>query len=183
MAPFIGTILEWPLSYTPINWAFCNGQLLFINSHQSLYSLLGTTYGGDGRRTFGLPNLVGRVPVGAGRNPIQNLGDTAGSESVTLGVNNIPPHSHALNCNNEATSGDSNNPDNAYPGVGLATGSGPTASPINTNWASSLPAGGAAMMNIATIVESGGGLPHNNFQPSLGLNYIIALTGPYPSRN
>lgn len=180
---FLGTILLWPITFAPRNWAFCDGQLLRIDQHQDLFSLLGTTYGGDGRRDFALPNLRGRVPVGIGGNAIPNLGNTAGSENVTLQISQMPGHSHALNCNNVAGSGDSNNPENSFPGVGQTSGSGPAAAPLNTNWAGSRPSGVTTTMNPDTIALTGGSQPHENMQPSVGLNYIICLQGIFPSRN
>ncbi len=180
---FLGTILLWPISFAPRGWAFCDGQLLEIRNNPNLYSLIGTTYGGDGRTTFALPNLRGRVPVGIGSNTLPRLGNVTGSETVTLQINEMPSHTHVVHCNNEVGSGSSNNPENHFPGVGLTTGSGPTAAPINTNWASTLPENGSATMNVNTIEQTGGGLAHDNMQPSLGMNYIIALVGIYPARN
>ncbi len=183
MEVFLGTILLWPINFAPRNWAFCHGQLLLTRENPALFGLLGITYGGDGRQTFGLPDLRGRVPVGIGSSAVPRLGVARGSETVTLGINEIPGHSHAVNCNNEADSGDSNNPSNNFPGVGQLSGSGPTATPLNMNWASALPPNGGSTMNINTIEQTGGGLPHDNMQPSLGLNFIIALVGIRPSRN
>ena len=96
--PFLGEIRIFPLNFAPRGWAACDGQLLPINVNTALFSILGTTFGGDGKITFGLPNLQGKIPLGAGAGPgltPRNLGESAGTESVTLSLNQLPPHSHA----------------------------------------------------------------------------------------
>ena len=102
MQAFLSTILVWPPNFAPNGWALCAGQLMSISQNTALFSLLGTTYGGDGITTFGLPNLQGRVPVGAGQGSglsLYNLGDNGGVESVTLGINTMPQHSHSATQN------------------------------------------------------------------------------------
>jgi len=173
--PFIGEIVMFGGNFAPRNWAFCNGQLLSISSHTALFSILGTTYGGDGRTTFGLPDLRGRVAMHPGNGPgLSNyrLGQQGGRETEQLTTNQIPSHSHAANC--VAPAGNSNDAVNNYwaddAGVSSGTyhtGGGATLSPMNSN----------------AIGHAGGGQAHNNVQPFQCVNYIIALMGIYPSRN
>jgi microcystin-dependent protein len=169
MDPILGTIILFGGTFEPKGWAFCNGQLLSIAENSALYSLLGTTYGGDGITSFALPDLRGRVPVHAGkaagltpRSPGQSFGD----ERVTLGPTQVPSHSHDLIAAN--VPGDTNLPAGAL----LAR------SEIYADAASV-----TVPLNALSISPSGGGQPHDNMQPSLCINYIIAVDGVYPSRN
>jgi len=173
MDPFIGTITLFGFNFAPRGWAKCEGQLLSIAQNQALFSLLGTTYGGDGRTTFALPDLRGRTPLGSGQGPgleQYEQGTTGGAETVTLQQNQMPAHSHSLNANSAA---------------------GNTASPTNAIFASTgavdreYHAGGVAntAMSGQIIGPSGGSQAHENRQPYLVLNYCIALEGIYPSRN
>lgn len=170
MEPFIGQIIMFGGNFAPRGWALCDGQLLAISSHSALFSILGTTYGGDGVSTFGLPDLRGRVAVHAGTGPgltPRPLGQKSGAETVTLTTNQIPSHNHSL----EGSRGtaDSNNPTNNYLGV--------PSSPIYENNPPNVTMGGASIAN------TGGGQSHNNMQPFQVVNFIIALEGIYPSRN
>lgn len=164
--PFIGEIQLFAFNFAPRGWATCDGQILSIAQNTALFSLLGTTFGGDGRTTFALPNLRGRVPVHTG--PLIDLGQAAGSESVTLTVNEIPAHTHSLNAV-------------AAPGSQTAA--------VN-NFPAQLPAGrtifssnGGAAMNPAAIASAGGNQAHENRQPFLVVNFCIALQGIFPTRN
>jgi len=166
--PFLAEIKIISFNFAPKGWAFCNGQLLPINQNQALFSILGTTYGGDGMRTFGLPNLQGRMPVYVGNGIF--LGQAGGEQSVTLNSTQIPSHSHAL-----------------YATSTLATSASPAG-----NLLAAKPRGGRNIyappadetaLNSSTIAAVGGTQPHNNMQPYLTLNFVIALQGIFPTRN
>lgn len=162
--PFIGEIKVISFNFPPKGWAFCNGQLLQINQNQALFSILGTTYGGDGRTTFALPNFQSRMPIHTGQQ--FTLGQTGGETAHTLTVNEMPAHNH--------------------PAMGAPTANG--SSPNGTVWA---PADGAlefyptpnTIMSPGAVANTGGSQPHNNEAPYLVLNFVIALTGIFPSRN
>jgi microcystin-dependent protein len=169
--PFLGEIRIFGLNFEPHGWAACNGRLLPINQYQALFSILGTTYGGDGRTTFALPNLQGRIPLGAGTGPgltPRDLGASGGTEAVTLALNQLPSHNHAAKCN---------------------SANGNQYGPANHYWAQD--AGGAkeynasstGQMSAGAIGPAGGGQPHSNLQPYRVVNYCIALTGIFPSRS
>lgn len=163
--PFIGEVKIISWNFPPKGWAFCNGQLLPINQNQALFSILGTTYGGDGRTTFGLPNLQGRMPVHTG-NGI-TLGELGGETAHTLNISELPAHNHI-------PVGSTTNP----PTVPAATGnlwSADNAKPFA--------ASANVSMNPACITPSGGSQPHENMSPYLVLNFIIALQGIFPSQN
>ncbi len=182
MNPTIAEVRLFAGNFAPRAWAFCEGQLLAISSNDALFSILGTTYGGDGRTTFGLPDLRGRAPIGQGTGaglPHYNLGQRTGTATELLNITQMPPHNHHLNCNNDSNLGDENSPQNHFFGTGPLTGSGPTAGPENTRYAATA----NAQMNSLAISTVGGGQSHNNMQPSLALHYIICLFGVYPSRN
>ncbi|MBN7816489.1 phage tail protein [Algoriphagus pacificus] len=181
MTPFIGQIELFGFNFPPRGWATCSGQLLPISSYTALFSLLGTTYGGDGRTTFALPDLQGRVAIGQGNGPgltPRAMGQKFGQENHTLTTQEIPSHSHSLNGNN--ANGTSNNPTgNVLAGNTVIPERG--ADPIPANgYGSSAP---NVQMSPSSIGNSGGNLSHNNMQPMLVLNYCIALEGIYPSRN
>jgi microcystin-dependent protein len=162
--PFIGSITLFAGNFAPRGWAFCNGQLLPINQNTALFSLLGTTYGGNGMTTFALPDLRGRVPTHAGQGPglsPYTLGESAGSESVTLTAAQMPAHNHAQPATN-AEQGTSR-PGNAVPAKG------------------GVYAGASDGSAMAPSSAAGGGLPHDNRAPYLALNFIIALQGIYPA--
>jgi microcystin-dependent protein len=168
--PFIGEIRPFGFNFAPVGWAQCNGQLLPIAQNTALFSILGTTYGGDGRTTFALPNLQGIVAMGAGQGPglsLRDLGETGGSETVTLTTQQIPPHNHPANCN---------------------AGNGNRLSPVGNFWAQdvggSMEYGNAGPLQMAAgAVGNVGGDPHNNLQPYQVLNYCIALQGIFPPRS
>jgi microcystin-dependent protein len=168
--PFVGEIRMFAGSFAPQGWAFCDGQLLAVSQNDALFSLLGTVYGGDGRTTFGLPDLRGRIPIHAGNGPglsPQRLGSRAGTENVTLTVQQLPSHSHTW----QATSGA---PQNSSPAnAALAK---PTASIFQGTLAN------LQTMNSQMIVPTGGSGSHTNLMPFLCVNFIIALFGIYPSR-
>ena len=164
-SPFIGELRLFGLNFAVRGWALCDGQLLPINSNTALFSLLGTTYGGDGRTTFALPDLRGRVPVhpgtGPGLSPVR-LGERGGNQTTTLSVLNMPPHTHPVR---GATGGQtSNRPTNAYQAAG------------NSYSTSSDTA-------MAPTDSVGSGQSFENRQPFLGVNYQIALVGVFPSRS
>jgi microcystin-dependent protein len=168
--PFIGEIKLIGFNFAPHGWAFCSGQILPINQNQALFALLGTTYGGNGQTTFALPDLRGRVALHTGQGPglsSYNLGQQAGSEGVTLTVNEIPAHTHVAAAGTGV--GDQNDPSNNIAVAPMAVGNVFGASHETTS---------------STLVgTTGSGQPHNNVMPSIGLNYIIALLGIFPSRN
>ncbi len=161
MEPFLGQLMLVPYNFAPRNWAFCEGQLLPISQYSALFSLLGTNFGGDGRTTFGLPDLRGRVALGAGQGPgLSNyvLGEKAGQEQVTLLASQIPAHAHAASTQSASES----NP----------TANVPAFVPIYSKTAD------------AALAPSGGQSgAHENRQPFLVLNYVIALQGIFPSRS
>ena len=184
MEPFLGQVVLFAGNYAPRNWMYCNGQILSIMQYQALYSLLGVNYGGDGRVTFALPDLRGRVPVGFGQGPgltDRQLGQHAGSEYNLLNTLNLPAHNHtgslhvsSANATQSAATVDSTI---ATPGVLSGRTFSPTEG-FNT-------AAPNTTMNSASVTTNftGGNQPVNNMQPSLAVNYIICVEGYYPSRN
>ncbi|MCG8416404.1 MAG: tail fiber protein [Proteobacteria bacterium] len=168
--PFIAEIRIFAGNFAPRGWAFCNGQLLPVAQNTALFSLIGTTYGGDGRTTMALPDLQGRAPMHPGRGPgltSRRVGEKGGSETVTLSESQSPSHSHAI----AASPGPGNRPGPAGNTLARAIG----ATPYGT--AESL-----VDMAETSVLSTGGSQPHNNLQPFLSINYIIALVGLYPSR-
>jgi len=169
--PYIGEIRLFAGNFAPAGWAFCQGQLMSIAENDALFSLIGTTYGGDGQQTFGLPDLRGRVPVHQGSGPglsTRTIGELAGTETVTLTSANLPVHSHAL----LATS--------APASAAAGPAGGVLASASVKVYGSGAP---GTPLAAAAIAASGGGLPHQNMAPFLALNYIISLFGIYPQQN
>ena len=162
--PFLGEIKIISWNFPPKGWTFCNGQLLPINQNQALFSILGTTYGGDGRQTFGLPNLQGRTPVHVG-NGIA-LGELGGETSHTLNISELPAHNHVPVAS-------SNSPSDASPDGNL------WATDVNKPYFPT-PNG---TMNPVCILAVGGNQPHENMSPYLVLNFVIALQGIFPSPN
>ena len=168
MDPFLGEIKICGFNFPPRGWALCNGQLLPINQNQALFSLLGTTYGGDGRTTFGLPDLRGRVPIHF--NQGFPLGSKGGSETVTLTIAQMPAHNHLIMDNNGSAN-------TIHPGGAvLATAAN------NVSLYASSPGGGQAL-NANSLLPYGSSQPHTNLEPYLTLNFIIALQGIYPTRS
>ena len=168
--PFLGEIRFFAGNYAPRGWAFCDGQLLPVSQYSALFSILGTTYGGDGRTTFALPDMRGRSPLhsGSGAGPglsPHRLGDKSGSETNTLNVNQLPSHNHTLN--GSSASATSNVPTSRV----VASANIYSSDAPNTT------------MDAASIGQTGGSQPVNNMQPYLGLSCIIALQGIFPSRN
>ena len=173
MEPFIGEIKLFAGNFAPRGFAFCSGQLLAISQNQALFSILGTTYGGDGRTTFGLPDLRGRVAMGPGQGAgLSNyaLGQKGGAEQVTLNANQIPAHSHDLHANTQAAT------TNAPAGAALANTRG-------RDWDYDSSGNVNTTLSDKSIGTSGGGQAHENRQPYLAVHYIIALQGIYPSRS
>ena len=176
--PFIGQIMLVGFNFEPRGWAFCNGQLLSISQNTALFSLLGTTYGGNGQTTFALPDLRGRAAVGFGQGPgLSNydLGEQTGSESTTLTVGQMPAHSHLVGAN--AANATVASPSGADLAQGVDTRG------IAGKSYSTPPMTAPVTLDPATVQPSGGSQPVSNIQPVLGLNYIIALEGIFPSRS
>lgn len=176
--PFVGEICIFPFNFPPKGWAFCDGQLLSISSNTALFSLLGTTYGGDGKSTFALPDLQGKVPMHPGQGPelsLYDLGQTGGSEYVTLLQSEIPAHSHSLQYGTSVGSQESPS-GQIWKDTGSRRGGLAYTSPPN-NQAESV------LMGAQAIMSTGGGQPHNNMQPYLTLNFCIALQGVFPPRS
>lgn len=167
--PFLAEIRLMSFNFPPKGWALCNGQLLPINQNQALFSLLGTTYGGNGQTNFALPDLRGRSPLHAGAGSV--LGERGGEAAHTLTVNEVPGHGHVLSASSDVAN--SNLPGAALP-AGKPRGG------INRY----APAGsGNAVMHAGSLSNSGGSQAHDNMQPYLTLNFAIALQGIYPSQN
>ncbi len=169
--PFIAQITMFGGNFAPRSWAFCNGQLLAINQYQALFSLLGTTYGGDGRTTFALPDLRGRVAIHPGSGPglsTRRLGERSGTEREILSTSQMPAHTHGLQASD--TRGNSSDPTGRVNAVKSRTNIYSDAAPN-------------VSMSSQAVTSSGGGQAHNNMQPFLGINHIIALQGIFPSRN
>ena len=178
--PYLGEIMQVGFNFAPRGWAFCDGQLLPIASNSALFSLLGTTYGGDGRTTFGLPDLRGRTAVHPGNAPgLTNRiwGERGGQETHVLTVAELPSHNHTVNCLNEG--GDQSNPGGHFPAGSASTGRGTT---VDTEYATSI-SSSASTMNSGTIAHTGGNLSHNNMQPYLCVFHCIAMQGTFPSRS
>jgi microcystin-dependent protein len=161
--PYVGEIRMFAGSFAPVGWALCDGQLLPISENETLFNLIGTTYGGDGQSTFGLPDLRGRIPVHQGSGLI--LGEAAGTESVTLTTAQIPAHSHAM----LASSDIANTPN---PGGNLLGRSGQVLMFFNGT--------PTVAMSPQIMGPTGGSQPHTNLQPYLCVNFIISLFGIYP---
>ena len=164
--PFLAEVKIISFNFPPKGWAFCNGQLLQINQNQALFSILGTTYGGDGRVTFGLPNLQGRAPLHTGNG--FTLGERAGETSHTLSISELPAHAHAVNAS--SSDGDTTLPTNNV----LASSLNQSYRPPDQALTTLLP---------GTIGNAGGNQPHDNMSPYLVLNFVIALQGIFPSQN
>ncbi len=168
--PFVGEIRMFAGNFAPRGWAFCDGQLLAVSQNDALFSLLGTIYGGDGRTTFGLPDLRGRIPIHAGSGPglsPRRLGAKGGEEKVTLTVNQMPSHSHTDRFSTAAPT--QNNPE------GETLGASPNVRVFR-------PQDADQNMASSAITNVGGSRSHTNLQPFLCIHFIIALFGIYPSR-
>ncbi|HSW13537.1 MAG TPA: tail fiber protein [Solimonas sp.] len=173
--PFIAEVRIFPFNFAPTGWAFCDGQLLPLSQNTALFSLLGTTYGGNGKTDFALPDLQGRVPMHPGQGPglsPHDLGESAGSEGVTLASAALPSHSHTLSSSPLASSA-------------LARYEAPASSLAlagSEGFLAYAPAGGPTMAGVPSQTV-GGGLPHNNLMPYLTMNFCIALQGVFPPRS
>jgi microcystin-dependent protein len=174
--PFVAEIRIVPFNFAPKGWAFCDGQLMPLSQNTALFALLGTYYGGDGKSTFALPNLQGAVPLHAGQGQgltERFLGEMGGSSFVTLLESEMPVHTHALNATTSpstTTLPAANTSFGRSVGGSFYKGNAPTVfGPLTT-------------MAPQTLTPAGGSLPHNNLQPYLTLNYIIALQGVFPAR-
>ncbi|MGB8648896.1 MAG: tail fiber protein [Anaerolineae bacterium] len=166
-SPYVGEIRMFAGNFAPVGWAFCQGQILPISENETLFNLIGTTYGGDGQSTFALPNLASRVPVhmGTGGGGTYVIGQMSGEEQVTLTTNQIPTHNHVPTAN---------------------SGAGTQASPSGNVWAASSnlpysPNAPTAAMAPQAVQNSGGSQPHDNMVPFLCVNFIISLFGIYPT--
>jgi microcystin-dependent protein len=170
--PFLGELRLFPYNFAPVGWAMANGQTMAISQNTALFSLLGTTYGGNGTTTFQLPDLRGRVPVSmgqaAGLSPYV-LGETLGVESVTLNIPQIPAHTHTVNAN--GAKGNDSSPIGSFPAA--------DASELTAEYSTS----SSGTMNSNMLSTVGGTQPHENRQPTLVLSWCIALQGIFPSRN
>ena len=170
--PFVAEIRIFPFNFAPKGWAWCDGQLLPLSQNTALFSLLGTTYGGNGKSNFALPDLQGRAPMHPGQGPglsLHDLGETGGSETVTLLESEIPSHSHSMRAD-AADAGEDRIPG---PTETLARSTGGL---LYGNAASLVP------MSFNALAPAGGDQPHNNMQPYLTLNFCIAMQGVYPPR-
>ncbi|HTX93255.1 MAG TPA: tail fiber protein [Anaerolineales bacterium] len=172
--PFVAEIRIFGFNFAPTGWAQCNGQILPISQNTALFSLLGTTYGGDGKSNFGLPNFQGSAPLGSGQGAglsIRDLGETGGEDAVTLLTTEMPIHTHQVN---------------AFSGAGTSH------DPTGNVWASAqvlrqgqnlYGTAGGATMSPQALSPNGGNLPHNNLMPYLVLNFCIAMQGVFPPRS
>jgi microcystin-dependent protein len=172
--PFVAEIRIFPFNFAPTGWAFCDGQILPLSQNTALFSLLGTTYGGDGKSNFALPNMQGNAPMHPGQGPglsLHDLGETGGSATVSLLESEMPSHTHALMASNRNANLDSPGPNNS-----LARS---TPAQIYKQ-----PTGAGTLVNLSdsTVAPAGGDQPHNNLMPYLTLNFCIALQGVYPPR-
>ncbi len=163
--PYIGEIRIFAGNFAPSGWAFCDGQLVAIQEYETLFNLIGTTYGGDGQQTFALPDLRGRVPIHQGGQNV--IGQLGGSETVTLNSQQLPIHTHPLNASSN-----------------LADQNGPGGNVLAqlTQGELYFAAAGTAHLSSASIASQGGDQSHSNLQPYLCLNFIISLFGIYPSQ-
>lgn len=164
--PYVGEIRMFAGNFAPLGWAFCDGQLVSIADNDVLFALIGTTYGGDGQVTFALPDMRGRIPVHAGASHV--IGESAGTEAVTLTANQMPSHSHGMNASQNFVS--------SAAGPTEATGASTTAFFYGDG-------NDSVTMSPSAISAAGGNLPHDNMAPYLGINYIISLFGVFPQQN
>ena len=173
MDPFVAEIRIYPFNFAPKGWAFCDGQILPLSQNTALFSLLGTTYGGDGKSNFALPNMQGNAPMHPGQGPglsLHDLGETGGSETVSLLESEIPSHSHAVMAS--ASVGNRTTPQ--ANSISRVTGSTP--------FVPSSPSPPIVAFSGNSLAPAGGDQPHNNMQPYLTLNFCIALQGVFPPR-
>ncbi len=180
MEPFIGQISMFGFNFAPRGWAFCNGQLLAISQNNALFALLGTIYGGDGRTSFGLPDLRGRIAMQHGQGPglsDHRIGQRGGTENLTLNVNQMPSHTHTATTNVSIAVSDEDGTTNEAGGNKLAN-------TVNNNYSPGGPNGELAGATAQTTnAATGGNQAFSNMQPYLAINFSIALQGIFPSRN
>lgn len=171
--PFVGEVRMFGGSFAPAGWAMCQGQLMPISQNETLFNLIGTTYGGDGQSTFALPDLQGRMPLHAGQGPgisqTYQIGETGGVESVTLSVQQIPVHTHALLASGDF--GQNQQPQNGF------------FAQLNTGTLYISPADPMANLNAGALSPVGGSQPHENMMPYLCITFIISLFGVFPTQN
>lgn len=170
MDPFVAEIRIFPFNFAPKGWAFCDGQILPLSQNTALFSLLGTTYGGDGKSNFALPNMQGNAPMHPGQGPglsLHDLGETGGSDTVSLLESEIPSHSHAFIVSQSDATDQSPVNELLAAGVGIGQYGTP---------------GAITQLSSNALAPAGGDQPHNNMQPYLTLNFCIALQGVYPPR-
>ncbi|HYM01970.1 MAG TPA: tail fiber protein [Stellaceae bacterium] len=179
--PFIGELMIFAGNFAPRGWALCDGQLLAISQNQALFSILGTTYGGNGTQTFALPDLRGRLTLGVGQGPglnVYDLGQTDGEQSHTLIAAEAATHTHSVNAVNNGNTGGSKAPGGGVLlGAPYAVETGSPPVPFYSNAAPS------QVLNGQSVGLAGGSQPHNNLMPSLVVNWCIALQGIFPTRN
>ena len=172
--PFVGEIRMFGGNFAPAGWMTCDGQLLPISQYDTLFTLIGTTYGGDGQETFALPDLHGRVPIHNGTSPVSGssytIGETGGSQTVTLTTQQLPSHNHAVTA---TTTGQTLSPLNAIPAQSLSTQSGTAIFDANAP---------AVNLTANTVGIGGGSQPHENMQPFLAITFIIAMFGIFPNQ-
>lgn len=169
--PFVAEIRIFPFNFAPRGWAWCDGQLLPLSQNTALFSLLGTTYGGNGKSNFALPDLQGRAPMHPGQGPglsLHDLGETGGSETVTLLESEIPAHAHALRANNTLAE--------------AATPAGNSIARLTFNAYQTNVSANLVSMAPEALAPAGGDQPHNNLQPYLTFYFCIALQGVFPPR-
>lgn len=170
--PFVGEIRMFAGNFAPRGWAFCDGQLLAVSQNDALFSLFGTTYGGDGRTTFGLPDMRGRLPIHAGQGPglsQRRLGSRGGAEKETLTQNELPSHSHTVNAV-------------STPATETSPGANETLAQ-SVGYDAYVPNQSVATMSSQNVSSVGGSRSHQNEMPFLCVNFIVALFGIYPSRH
>jgi microcystin-dependent protein len=171
--PFLGEVRLFAGNFAPVGWNFCDGTLLPIATYDALFNLLGTTYGGDGVTNFAVPDLRGRVPMGQGSGPglsPRTIGQSFGAETITLTAQQIPTHNHSFVASTVAAS-------SPNPGAALFANVGQ-----DTLYVTSPSSPQPKALSQQTVVNAGGSQPHNNIMSSVGMNYIIALEGIYPSQ-
>ncbi len=174
MDPFVAEIRMFPFNFAPKGWAFCDGQLLPLSQNTALFSLLGTTYGGDGKSNFALPNLQGAAAMAPGQGPglsLYILGEVSGTDFVTLLQSEIPQHTHLVQGDNDAFNATAKSASGAVP-----------CNPSPTTLYSTSGSPNRQNMSFQMAGIAGGSLPHNNMMPYLTVNYCIALQGVYPPR-